>query len=364
VSPRRDVDVVQCSPEAARQLTEQICKSLDQAINLIKEAFERRAWAALGYKTWADYCKSEFGTLTVKLTGEARRKAVAELTSGEQPMSNRAAATALGVDHKTVAADRRATGEYSPVAPDDAETANRAPVQQSSRKVAVVREWQEQQRRAESVDTDIVDAEVVEDADDRREQVKRMITGADGKLRSVPAPKPRRDALADDSTREAAERTARSELYTGMAKALSVVGAYGGYEDIPKLMDEYDPAELYPPEMDRYFSDSNLADALHFITELIEWKSGKLRSAPAPKPRTYSRQSVAQRLQYVTSHAAGLIFAAQEIPELDTLVGLVTQEQAREMISDTSRAIRGFKRIQRLLEECAAGRTPTEDDAV
>lgn len=71
--------------------------------------------------------------------------------------------------------------------------------------------------------------------------------------------------------RTAEEKKARSELYTGMAKALSTIGGYGGYSDITELMARYDPAELYPPQMERYFSPSNLADALNFVTGLIQW---------------------------------------------------------------------------------------------
>ncbi|WP_100498324.1 hypothetical protein [Geodermatophilus chilensis] len=71
------------------------------------------------------------------------------------------------------------------------------------------------------------------------------------------------------------ERRARSDLYTGIARAVQVVGLYGGYEDIPHLMAEYDPAELNPPECARAFEIDNLRAAARFVAELIAWAEAR-----------------------------------------------------------------------------------------
>lgn len=72
--------------------------------------------------------------------------------------------------------------------------------------------------------------------------------------------------------REALERRGRSDLYSGIAKGLMTIGTYGGYEDIPKLMSEFDPAELDPPMLDRYYEIAWAERAQRFIVEFIEWR--------------------------------------------------------------------------------------------
>src|SRR3954469_22994032 len=91
-----------CSKQTALNLTREIKRSVEQSWRLIQEAFERRAWAALGYDSWDSYCSKELGAGLVRLSKELRREAVAKLTSGEKSMSNRAIADALGVDEGTV----------------------------------------------------------------------------------------------------------------------------------------------------------------------------------------------------------------------------------------------------------------------
>lgn len=49
------------SRDEARDLTERIKASVQQVWDLLVEAHERRAWVALGYGTWAEYVKQEFG---------------------------------------------------------------------------------------------------------------------------------------------------------------------------------------------------------------------------------------------------------------------------------------------------------------
>lgn len=76
---------------------------------------------------------------------------------------------------------------------------------------------------------------------------------------------------AEKEKREKQERDARSDLYSGMARAIQALRSYGEYADIPKLMADYDPTELNPPQYEREFSAENLRSAQRFINELIAW---------------------------------------------------------------------------------------------
>lgn len=168
-----------CTVEEAQQLTQQLLRSLTDSWHLLREAYTRQAWRVLGYQTWDDYCTEELSTKTFRLAPEWRQRVVAQLSSGVDAMSNRAIGSALGVHHSTVAADRQATGGNPPVAGAQ----NYAP-------------------------DEIVDAEIVDDTPSRR-------LGADGKLRTVPTPQPKRRPLIDDCTKaaddilKAAQRLAR-----------------------------------------------------------------------------------------------------------------------------------------------------------
>lgn len=45
----------------ARDLTDRISQAADDLWALLLEAYEGRAWAALGYRTWEEYTSTEFG---------------------------------------------------------------------------------------------------------------------------------------------------------------------------------------------------------------------------------------------------------------------------------------------------------------
>ncbi len=80
---------------------------------------------------------------------------------------------------------------------------------------------------------------------------------------------------AEAERKAANERRARSDLYSGIAKCVQTAAVYGQYEDIPKLMADYDPAELNPPQYDREFRTDNLRAAARFMTELIAWAEAR-----------------------------------------------------------------------------------------
>ncbi|NNH75859.1 hypothetical protein HLB23_39425 [Nocardia uniformis] len=81
--------------DAARELTDRIRTHLEVACELIKQAFTSRAWAALNYSTWDDYCASEFDNSRVRIPREDRAEVVASMR--EIGMSTRAIAAATGL---------------------------------------------------------------------------------------------------------------------------------------------------------------------------------------------------------------------------------------------------------------------------
>lgn len=78
---------------------------------------------------------------------------------------------------------------------------------------------------------------------------------------------------AAQEKREAEERQARSDLYSGILRAIGTCGVYGKYDDIGALMDKYDPADLNPRQLERHLDDLELAQ--RFIAHLIEWRDQK-----------------------------------------------------------------------------------------
>jgi predicted transcriptional regulator len=109
---------IQCSEATARALTDQLRQSLSLSWELLVEAYQRRAWAALGYSTWDAYTDAELGQVRLRLPREDRREVVASMT--EAGMSVRAIGSALGVTKSQVARDR-GVPNGTPDEPIDAE---------------------------------------------------------------------------------------------------------------------------------------------------------------------------------------------------------------------------------------------------
>lgn len=115
---------VELSASQARELTDRIKVGVEAIWELVKQAFQSRAWAALGYDSWDDYCTREFGTSRIRLPREERQEVVASMR--EIGMSTRAIAAATGTSKGTV--DRALAGapngapEPQPVTGTDGKT--------------------------------------------------------------------------------------------------------------------------------------------------------------------------------------------------------------------------------------------------
>lgn len=171
----------------ARELTDRITGQVSELLPLIREAFERRAWIALGLASWDAYCDSELRGL--RLPVAQRQEAVRELVGSG--MSRRSAAAVLGVDDKTVRNDlRRAEPPApTPVVPPTAEKSAVEPP-------------------AAEVPTEAPAAE--------QPAAPPTVLGADGRRRQMPAPppvkraQPRLDEDPEERARYASERIAEA----------------------------------------------------------------------------------------------------------------------------------------------------------
>jgi hypothetical protein len=86
--------------EQARALTDRIKVAVEGTWLLIQEAYNSRAWAALGYDRWDAYVDSEFRAARLSLPKEERAETIQSLRSAG--MSVRAISTATGVGVGTV----------------------------------------------------------------------------------------------------------------------------------------------------------------------------------------------------------------------------------------------------------------------
>lgn len=95
--------IASCTPDEARDLTDRIKTALGVTWELIVDAYQGRAWAALGYDHWDQYCNAEFGGGRLRLPLEDRREVVASLR--DAGLSTRAIAAATGMGATTVRRD-------------------------------------------------------------------------------------------------------------------------------------------------------------------------------------------------------------------------------------------------------------------
>jgi transposase-like protein len=109
------------SVEQARTLTDQIAFGLGGMWQLVKQAYEGRAWVALDYPSWDEYCDNEFGATYIRLPREDRQEAVNSLR--ESGLSIRAIAAATGSSVGTVHSDIAGVQNRTPEGPSEPDVA-------------------------------------------------------------------------------------------------------------------------------------------------------------------------------------------------------------------------------------------------
>ena len=237
---------------AARRLTRNIRLRLDAitgavegVLPLIEQARDGGAHLALGFKSWTAYVEHEFGGQVTRLD-QADRRPLVELLAGTG-LPTRAIATVVGASQTTVVRDL----EPRPVEPNDSPGAD-------AEQIATWADSTDESRRLTLVSGG-------------QTKARRTVAGRDGKTYTAPRPRP----ATPKRERAAAERRARSDLYSGIAIGIRIVACYGRYEDVPGLMAEFDPAELRQPQDEHEFDPDNLRAGVRFLTELIKWAEAR-----------------------------------------------------------------------------------------
>jgi transcriptional regulator with XRE-family HTH domain len=197
--------IFEATPEHARNLTDRIKVAVEGTWHLITEAYTSRAWAALGYSSWDDYCTREFGTSRLRLPREDRSEVVQSLR--ESGLSVRAIAAVTGDHYSTVSRELSGVANATPkhVTPL-AEVADEFGVDlDEPGSTNTELDWDDEpaltQEECEALDNQdraamLTDAE---EADAIEAEVKATrITGTDGKSYPKPEPKaPQRKSLID-----------------------------------------------------------------------------------------------------------------------------------------------------------------------
>jgi ParB family chromosome partitioning protein len=90
--------------DEARALTDAIKRSVETTWDLIVDAYQRRAWDALGYGSWGVYCEAEFRQ--IQLSRDGRAEVIETLRAAGLSTRAIAAATGAGVGtiHRELAA--------------------------------------------------------------------------------------------------------------------------------------------------------------------------------------------------------------------------------------------------------------------
>lgn len=96
------------------RIADKLALAYEGVIPLVVKAFRGRAWQAMGYTTWADYCAAEFaGAHMLRLPADGMDAIVADMTAAG--MSVRAISAALGVSVGKVHKHRPTVGEGATV---------------------------------------------------------------------------------------------------------------------------------------------------------------------------------------------------------------------------------------------------------
>lgn len=95
-----DVKTRDLDQKAARRLTDQLRLGLEGVWELAIKAWDGRAWIALGYGSWDEYCTREFGQCRIRLPRQDREEVLAPLSAAG--MSTRAIGSLTGLNERTV----------------------------------------------------------------------------------------------------------------------------------------------------------------------------------------------------------------------------------------------------------------------
>jgi hypothetical protein len=91
----------QMTPDEAREITKQIRSTVENMWELIIQAYRKRAWAALDYPSWDEYCRKEFNKIPQRrITHEERAEIIAGMRGSG--MTIRAIASAVPTGKRQV----------------------------------------------------------------------------------------------------------------------------------------------------------------------------------------------------------------------------------------------------------------------
>jgi len=86
-----------------------------------------------------------------------------------------------------------------------------------------------------------------------------------------------REDTRKERERAEQERQARSRLFGHMADAISTLSSWGEYADPASVMAQFDPDELNPPMLSRYFTVDKFNAVRRMADALIEWSANNAR---------------------------------------------------------------------------------------
>jgi DNA-binding transcriptional regulator YhcF (GntR family) len=105
---------------AGADSAEKMNKSLEEAADLMAEAYGKKVWISLDHESWEAYVGAELGEVRVRLERGMRQSLVYRMAQKE--LSTRAVGAILGVDQKTVSNDLRQMQRDGYTLPDKVQT--------------------------------------------------------------------------------------------------------------------------------------------------------------------------------------------------------------------------------------------------
>lgn len=237
--------------EQARTLTDRIKVGVEGIWHLITEAYNSRAYTALGYVNWDDYCVREFGTSRLRLPREERSEVVASLR--DSGLSVRAIAAATGDHFSTVSRTLRRVADATPEPVEEDPEPDDEPALTEEECEAL-----DQSRADFEDDEDEPDDEELSPAATAAKPPElRLITGRDGKKYSPPPPKPQlteaeRIAQRDEQERKAGVRRQLGWLLAFLAgwDCATRLRKNPWRDELLNSMDEYDRIRFLAIEKD------------------------------------------------------------------------------------------------------------------